>query len=88
MDPQDSQQIPKDGGDLGGSDDAESGEDESGSGSSQYWEEPGFVYSQDEAVAAFTDYFEFLTKMYLDESFVAHPPPEGWLGIINADPAV
>ena len=87
MDPEDSQQVPEDG-DLDGSDDAESGEDESGSGSSQYWEEPGFVYSQDEAVAAFTDYFEFLTKMYLDESFVARPPPGGWPDIVNADPAV
>lgn len=87
MDPEDSQQVPEDG-DLGGSDDAESGEDKSESGSSQYWEEPGFVYSQDEAVAAFTDYFEFLTKMYLDESFVARPPPGGWPDIVNADPAV
>ena len=87
MDPEDPQQVPEDG-DLDGSDDAESGEDESGSGSSEYWEEPGFVYSQDEAVAAFTDYFEFLTKMYLDESFVACPPPGGWSDIVNANPAV
>jgi hypothetical protein len=35
MDPQDLQQIPEDG-DPGGSDDAESVEDETGSGSSQY----------------------------------------------------
>lgn len=80
MDPEDSQQVPEDG-DLDGLDDG-------GSGSSQYWEEPSFVYSQDEAVAAFTDYFEFLTNMYLDKSFVARPPPGGWPDIVNADPAV
>jgi len=30
---------------------------------------------QDEAVAAFTPYFEFLTQMYLDESLAARLPP-------------
>jgi hypothetical protein len=46
------------------------------------------VYSQDEAVAAFTDYFEFLTQMYLDKSFVAYLPSRGWPDIVNADPTI
>lgn len=35
-------------------------------------------YSQDATVAAVTDFYTFLTKMYLPESAVVHPPPGGW----------
>jgi len=35
-------------------------------------------YSRDECIAAIHNYYQFLTKMYLDESMVIHPPPEGW----------
>ncbi|KAK2036422.1 hypothetical protein LZ31DRAFT_232639 [Colletotrichum somersetense] len=35
-------------------------------------------YSQEATVAAVTDFYAFLTKMYLPESAVVHPPPEGW----------
>jgi hypothetical protein len=36
------------------------------------------TYSRDETVAAVRDYYQFLTKMYLDEAKVVEPPPEGW----------
>ncbi|KAK1990036.1 hypothetical protein LX36DRAFT_686226 [Colletotrichum falcatum] len=35
-------------------------------------------YSQEATVAAATDFYAFLTKMYLPESAVVHPPPSGW----------
>ncbi|KAK2043888.1 hypothetical protein LZ31DRAFT_313613 [Colletotrichum somersetense] len=35
-------------------------------------------YSQETTVAAVTDFYAFLTKMYLPESAVVHPPPGGW----------
>jgi hypothetical protein len=35
-------------------------------------------YSRNACIAAITDYYEFLTKLYLDESFVLKPPPQGW----------
>ncbi|KAK6218947.1 hypothetical protein QIS74_06156 [Colletotrichum tabaci] len=35
-------------------------------------------YSQGATVAAVTDFYAFLTKMYLPESAVVHPPPGGW----------
>ena len=35
-------------------------------------------YSRDECVAAFRDYFDFLTKMYLKPSEVLIPPKGGW----------
>lgn len=37
-------------------------------------------------VAAVGDYYEFLTKMYLDESDVIYLPKGGWPSIINAYP--
>ena len=46
-----------------------------------------YVYSEDEAVAAITGYYAFLTKMYMNESSVMYPPPGGWPEIVNADPA-
>jgi hypothetical protein len=41
----------------------------------------GITYSRDETVAAVRDYYQFLTKMYLDESKVIEPPPGGWAHI-------
>lgn len=35
-------------------------------------------YSRDACVAAICDYYEFLTKLYLDESHILKPPPGGW----------
>ncbi|EXF76362.1 hypothetical protein CFIO01_12058 [Colletotrichum fioriniae PJ7] len=35
-------------------------------------------YSEEATVAAVTDFFAFLAKMYLPESAVVHPPPGGW----------
>jgi hypothetical protein len=35
------------------------------------------VYSRDATVAAFRDYYLFLTKMYLNESDIMEPPEEG-----------
>jgi hypothetical protein len=35
-------------------------------------------YSLEETVAAIRDYFEFLTRVYLDESLVLLPPEGGW----------
>lgn len=43
-------------------------------------------YSEAVCVAAVGDYYEFLTKMYLDESEVIYPPKGGWPSIINAHP--
>jgi hypothetical protein len=47
-----------------------------------------FSYSRDETIAAITDYYQFLTKMYLKESRVIYPPPDGWPNIVNCDPKV
>jgi hypothetical protein len=35
-------------------------------------------YSHEAAVAAISDYFDFLAKMYLDESAILRPPEGGW----------
>jgi hypothetical protein len=35
-------------------------------------------YSEEATVTAVTDFFIFLTKMYLPDSAVVHPPPGGW----------
>ncbi|KAK1838610.1 hypothetical protein CCHR01_18767 [Colletotrichum chrysophilum] len=35
-------------------------------------------YSEATTVAAVTDFYAFLTKMYLPESAIVHPPPGGW----------
>ncbi|KAK8028335.1 hypothetical protein PG991_005391 [Apiospora marii] len=45
-------------------------------------------YSEAECVAAIADYYEFLTKMYLDESEVIYPPKGGWPSITQAHPEV
>jgi hypothetical protein len=44
-------------------------------------------YSREATIAAFTDYYTFLTRMYLKESHVVYPPAGGWPAIVNADPA-
>jgi hypothetical protein len=36
------------------------------------------IYSHDETVQAFRDYFEFLVAMYMDESNIVEPPQNGW----------
>jgi hypothetical protein len=40
-------------------------------------------YSRDETVAAVRDYYQFLTKMYLDEAYIIESPPAGWPDITN-----
>jgi hypothetical protein len=40
-------------------------------------------YSRDETVAAVREYYQFLTKMYLDEAYIIEPPAEGWPDITN-----
>jgi hypothetical protein len=44
-------------------------------------------YSREATITAFTDYYTFLTRMYLKESHVVYPPAGGWPAIVNADPA-
>ncbi|KAK4233655.1 hypothetical protein C8A03DRAFT_38628, partial [Achaetomium macrosporum] len=45
------------------------------------------IYSREGTIAAVTDYYVFLTRMYLKESHVVYPPAGGWPSIVNADPA-
>ncbi|KAB5570100.1 hypothetical protein GE09DRAFT_696008 [Coniochaeta sp. 2T2.1] len=44
------------------------------------------TYSREATIAAVTDYYEFLTKLYLDSSRVIYPPAGGWPSIVNARP--
>jgi hypothetical protein len=46
------------------------------------------TYSREGTIAAVRSYYEFLTRMYLDESQVIHPPPTGWPSIVNANPSL
>jgi hypothetical protein len=39
------------------------------------------TYSRDECIAAITDYYEFLTAMYMRDSSVVKPPDDGWPSI-------
>ncbi|KAB5562952.1 hypothetical protein GE09DRAFT_765441 [Coniochaeta sp. 2T2.1] len=41
------------------------------------------TYSRQETVAAVTDFYQFLTKMYMKESQVVYPPEGGWPSIVN-----
>lgn len=41
----------------------------------------GITYSREDCIATFRSYLEFLTKMYLDESYIIEPPTEGWPSI-------
>jgi hypothetical protein len=45
------------------------------------------IYSREATIAAVTDYYTFLTKMYLKEYHVVYPPVGGWPSIVDADPA-
>lgn len=45
-------------------------------------------YSEAECVAAVGDYYQFLTKMYLDVSEVIYSPEGGWPSITGADAGV
>ena len=47
-----------------------------------------YSYSQEETIAAISDFYTFLTQMYMDQSVVVYPPPGGWPEIVDADPAV
>ncbi|KAK4040102.1 hypothetical protein C8A01DRAFT_15989 [Parachaetomium inaequale] len=44
-------------------------------------------YSREATIAAVTDYYTFLTRMYLKESHVVYPPAGGWPAIVNAEPS-
>ena len=44
------------------------------------------TYSREGTIAAITEYYKFLTSMYVRDSRVIYPPPKGWPSIINADP--
>ncbi|KAH8901475.1 hypothetical protein GQ53DRAFT_851228 [Thozetella sp. PMI_491] len=46
------------------------------------------TYSRSATIAAVTDYYQFLVKMYLKDSQVIYPPTEGWPSITHADPSV
>ncbi|KAI1390260.1 uncharacterized protein F4822DRAFT_401363 [Hypoxylon trugodes] len=35
-------------------------------------------YSREETIAVIRDFYQFLTKLYLPESAIVEPPPEGW----------
>ncbi|KAG9255434.1 uncharacterized protein F5Z01DRAFT_53229 [Emericellopsis atlantica] len=43
----------------------------------------GISYSQEATTRAFRDYYAFLAKMYVDESCIAEPPPDGWPSITS-----
>lgn len=40
-------------------------------------------YDREATIAAVRDFYEFLTKMFLPESWIIYPPPEGWPSITN-----
>ena len=44
------------------------------------------TYSRSATIAAIRDFYQFLTKVYLNDSQVIHPPEGGWASIIDADP--
>jgi len=44
------------------------------------------AYSREATVAAVSDYYIFLTKLYLKDSQVVFPPVVEWPSIANADP--
>lgn len=46
------------------------------------------TYSRADTIAAFSGYYDFLVSMYMKDSQVIRPPPGGWPGIANADPAL
>ncbi|KAK8106509.1 hypothetical protein PG999_009868 [Apiospora kogelbergensis] len=46
------------------------------------------TYSEAACIAAVSGFYEFLTKIYLDDSAVIYPPEGGWPSIVQADPGV
>jgi hypothetical protein len=50
-------------------------------------EDSDVSYSREATIAAITNFYTFLTRMYMNESQVIYPPAEGWPSIVNADPA-
>lgn len=46
------------------------------------------TYSREATVAAIRDYYQFLVKLYLDESSILYPPEGGWPEIKNAAPNI
>jgi hypothetical protein len=44
--------------------------------------------SRPAAIAAVTDFYEFLTRMYMKESQIVTPPASGWPCIVDADPQI
>jgi len=55
---------------------------------SEYDQEEEICYSRQDTIAAVTEFYEFLKKLYLNDSDVIYPPPGGWPSITNADPTV
>lgn len=51
-------------------------------------ESEDMTYSRTDTMAAVSDYYKFLTTMYMDDSQVVYPPTGGWPSILNADPDV
>lgn len=43
------------------------------------------TYSRTATIAVVSDYYRFLSAMYMKDPYVLHPPPEGWPSIINTD---
>lgn len=43
-------------------------------------------FSREETIQAFTDFYEFLRKLYLRDCDVIYPPADGWPSIVNAGP--
>jgi hypothetical protein len=41
------------------------------------------TYSREATIAAVTDYYTFLTRMYLNKSDITYPPSGGWPSIVN-----
>lgn len=46
------------------------------------------TYSHTDTIAAVSDYYKFLTTIYMDDSQVVYPPIGGWPTIINTDPDI
>jgi hypothetical protein len=44
------------------------------------------TYSREATIAAVSDYYNFLTKLYLKDSQIIYPPAGGWPSITQADP--
>lgn len=44
------------------------------------------TYSREATIAAVSDYYSFLAKLYMKDSQVIYPPAGGWPSIANADP--